>query len=479
MKGLRRTIPKLEQQFERMSGTVSDSTKELKSVTEKSEPKQSHEDTFVRPPVNLVQDLKDGINYILFNPAASLLVCPLLLFLESAALKIITRKVAYTEIDYEAYMEQIEMISYQGNDNYTEIRGGTGPLVYPAGHVFIYKMMYGLTNGMEFINNGQVIFRYLYLMTLIMQFICYDSLAIPPWCMILACLSKRLHSIYVLRLFNDCFTTFFMVLTVTLLLLASKIDYTKWKKKNILLLVCSLCYSFAVSIKMNALLYLPGVLTSIFILTNNNILLSLLNGIVMVLWQVVIALPFLKTYPWDYINGAFNFKRQFMFEWSINWQFMDEETFHDALFQKSLLVSQLVLIVTIILMKYPNIFHDLLYSIISPKKHVTSVKNPTSIIAFLLIMSNYIGIIFSRSLHYQFLSWYHWTIPVLIHWSGLPVYLSPIWYLCHEYCWNSYPPNANASLILFVCNCTLIMFIFIRQLQNDDDDEILQDKKNK
>lgn len=246
-----------------------------------------------------------------------------------------------------------------------------------------------------------------------------------------------------------------------------------------LTLLCSLCYTIAVSIKMNALLYLPGLLISIFILTNNNIILCLLNGILMVAWQVLIALPFLKTYPWEYINGAFNFRRQFMYVWSVNWQFMDEETFSDALFQKSLLVSQIVLTITVILLKYPGIFHDIFSSINFTKKQANSVKNPTSTVAFMLIMSNFVGIIFSRSLHYQFLSWYHWTIPILMHWSGLPVYIGPIWYLCHEYCWNSYPPNSNASLLLFICNCTLVMLIFVKQFPNKVDDERLQEKKSK
>lgn len=462
-----------------MADIIEKSAQQDEPVVSSSEPKQIQEPAFVRPPVDLIQDIKDGINYILFNPNASLIVGPLLLILESAALKIITKKIAYTEIDYEAYMEQIEMISYQGNHNYTEIRGGTGPLVYPAGHVFIYKMMYWLTGGSEDIYNGQVFFRYIYLVTMALQFICYNTLELPPWCMILACLSKRLHSIYVLRLFNDCFTTLFMVLTVTLLLISSKIDNSKWKMKSMLTLLCSLCYTIAVSIKMNALLYLPGLLISIFILTNNNIILCLLNGILMVAWQVLIALPFLKTYPWEYINGAFNFRRQFMYVWSVNWQFMDEETFSDALFQKSLLVSQIVLTITVILLKYPGIFHDIFSSINFTKKQANSVKNPTSTVAFMLIMSNFVGIIFSRSLHYQFLSWYHWTIPILMHWSGLPVYIGPIWYLCHEYCWNSYPPNSNASLLLFICNCTLVMLIFVKQFPNKVDDERLQEKKSK
>lgn len=448
-----------------------------RAVNKEKTDNQNGKSEFVRPPLDLIQDIKDGMNYILFNPNAALLVGPLLLFLESAALKIIVKNVPYTEIDYQAYMQQIEMIQHQHNLNYSEIRGDTGPLVYPAGHVAIYRLMYRITNGVSSINNGQVCFRYLYLMTLVLQFICYDMLQISPWCMLLACFSKRLHSIYVLRLFNDCFTTFFIVLTVTLLLFVNKLNNSSRKSRLIVLMLASLSYSIAVSIKMNALLYLPGIIVSIFILSDNSILLSLLNGAIMIIWQIFIALPFLKTYPLEYFHGAFNFKRQFMYKWSINWQFLGEETFQNTLFQKSLLVSQFMLILTVILMIYPSFFQDIFKSILLRKKENITKRDNTSAIAFLLIMSNFIGILFSRSLHYQFLSWYHWTIPILMFWSKLPIYVGPFWYLLHEYCWNSYPPNSRASLILFICNCTMIGLIFLKYEPQNIQVETIKDKK--
>jgi alpha-1,3-mannosyltransferase len=70
-----------------------------------------------------------------------------------------------TEIDWTAYMQQVEQY-IKGQRDYAEIRGDTGPLVYPGLHVYIYRGLYGLTNGGTNILAGQVIFAGLYLASL-------------------------------------------------------------------------------------------------------------------------------------------------------------------------------------------------------------------------------------------------------------------------------------------------------------------------
>lgn len=441
--------------------------------------------------MNWLQDIKDAFNFVVFNPDGLLIVGPLMLLLESAALKVITKRVAYTEIDYKAYMEQIEMIKIDKCFDYSQIEGGTGPLVYPAGHVLIYKFMYWITSGMNNLYYGQVAFRYLYLSTLFLQLIIYNYLQLPPIFVVLASLSKRLHSIYVLRLFNDSFTTFFIVWTVLLFTAGTRLPLRS-SYRYLCALLGSVTYSFAVSVKMNALLYLPAILLAIYLSCNGNLLKSSFCILSMVLWQVSVALPFLSTYPWEYLHCAFNFKRQFMFQWSINWQFIGEMGFQDSLFQKSLLLSQMLIIIMIIFVAYPGrLLEDALQSLkhpmtdillvhenstpdldnVVPVNHTTNDEELSNIYAeqqqklqkasipLLLILTNFVGILFARSLHYQFLSWYHWTIPALLHWSQLNTVVCLVLFVLNEYCWNVYPPNPHSSALFVFVNSIILLSV--------------------
>jgi len=446
-------------------------------VDQKNDPKNQE---FVRPPLTLGSDILHGIKYALFNPEANLIVMPILMLLESMVLKVIIGNVSYTEIDYKAYMEQIDMIK-EGELNYDNIKGGTGPLVYPAGHVLLYKMMYWVTDGMNHIESGQTAYRFFYLLTLFHQFMIYYKLSIPPWCVALVCLSKRIHSIYVLRLFNDCFTTFFVICSFLGLIRGGTLK-SKWLKIGVCTLV-SVVYSFAVSIKMNALLFFPGVAVGIYYICDGTLFLCLYSLMLMIGLQIVVGYQFLQAFSWQYLNGAFNFRRQFMYDWSINWQFIGEEGFLSSSFQRSLLVSQIIMLLFVFISKYPRLIKQIALSIIHPFTSTVhlSTKTYSELIPYLFIMSNFIGIIFSRSLHYQFLTWYHWTLPILISWSGLPIYLGSIWYIAHEYCWNSFPPNPTASIALVSLNAFLLIVVLIRKgcpVKELEEEARLQEKKN-
>jgi len=73
-----------------------------------------------------------------------------------------------------------------------------------------------------------------------------NYLQVPPYVFPMLILSKRLHSIFMLRLFNDCFAVFF--------LFGSILCY-----QSGLWTAGSLMYSLGVGVKMSLLLALPAV----------------------------------------------------------------------------------------------------------------------------------------------------------------------------------------------------------------------------
>jgi hypothetical protein len=62
-----------------------------------------------------------------------------------------------------------------GERNYVKLWGSTGPLVYPAAHVYIYSGLYKLTDGGTNIRLGQILFAVLYLVMLAVVIACYRS----------------------------------------------------------------------------------------------------------------------------------------------------------------------------------------------------------------------------------------------------------------------------------------------------------------
>lgn len=431
---------------------------------------------------NVLLDLVNGISFLFFDPQANKIIIPALLFAESILTKIIVKNVGYTEIDYTAYMEQVAQIN-DGELDYANIYGGTGPLVYPAGHVFIYKILNILTKGTENIRAGQTIFGYLYTFTQCLTFLVFANLELPPWCFYLTCLSKRLHSIYVLRLFNDCFATMYVLLMVLSLQYSISYKGCKFVPTALRNYVAPFFYSASISIKMNALLYFPGFLIALYFLNNENLASMIPSVLILVVFQAVIAYPFLTNGSLvrsSYFANAFDFKRKFMYKWTVNWKFLDSDTFNSDYFHKILFLAHVVLLISILSTKFlsskqtdrslaqliKNGF-KINRSTISSKHIVnSSTLVSTKYITLLLVVTNFIGVLCARSLHYQFLAWYSWTYPILLNtvfdntiYGLVP---STFVFIAHEWCWNVYPSSSLSSSVLFVLNLLVLLGTWAR-----------------
>lgn len=71
----------------------------------------------------------------------------LLLAGEAMICAAIVLKVPYTQIDWRSYMQEVEGPVVHGVWDYTQLRGETGPLVYPGGFVYLYAALRTIAGG--------------------------------------------------------------------------------------------------------------------------------------------------------------------------------------------------------------------------------------------------------------------------------------------------------------------------------------------
>ena len=256
-------------------------------------------------------------------------------------------------------------------------------------------------------------------------------------------LSKRLHSIFVLRLFNDCFAVFFLW---TALYLCQRRLWT----------LSSLTYSWGLGIKMSLLLVLPAL----------GVILFLARGVgagfkqvwLIAQLQVIIAFPFLPAGPMLYLSRAFEFSRQFLFKWTVNWRFVGEDIFLSREFSMALLVGHVTTLLLFITTRWVRPAErsviDIIWEALDFKEplgkmqHAVSIRVSPNYILTTILTAISIGMLFARSLHYQFYAYIAWATPFLLWRSGLhPILQFGLW-AAQEWAWNVYPSTNASSMVV-------------------------------
>ena len=99
--------------------------------------------------------------------------------------------------------------------------------------------------------------------------------------------------------------------------------------------------SLAVSIKMNIMLFSPGLLVLLLLRHGWRGTLPLISLCALI--QLVLGAPFLLANPLGYITRSFDIGRQFFFKWTVNWRFLPEWLFLHRGFHTALLTATIVL----------------------------------------------------------------------------------------------------------------------------------------
>ncbi|WVW84139.1 hypothetical protein I302_106168 [Kwoniella bestiolae CBS 10118] len=373
-------------------------------------------------------------------------------------------KIPYTKIDWPAYIQQVEMF-LNGERDYSKIEGETGPLVYPALHLYIYAAFYKLLPSIDSIRPAQYIFLGFYITTLLLVSTIYylsgKTKHYPQILLIPLCLSKRLHSIFLLRLFNDPIAMMIFYGSVVAFMLGGKYG---WRAGSVL-------FSLALGVKMNILLFLPGLLVLLFQYRG---VYGTIEGIMTIgAIQILLPSPYFLSSAYlskAYFTSAFDFSRQFLYEWTVNWRFIDEKSFLSRERATLLLAGHLGIVGLFAAFKWSPVPGGTLAVLKDglgrwSKPAVGHGQLPSYHIPLTLFTSSLVGILFARSLHYQFQSWYFHQLPFLLYsggaWGNL---LSGIviW-LMIEYAWEITPATPLSSGLLMLGHVLILGGLFIKR----------------
>lgn len=261
------------------------------------------------------------------SPALTHTVYPLIVLCDAVVSICILRFVKFTNIDFVAYMEEVEPVVLRFETNYSKLNGGTGPIAYPAGFVYFYSFISLITNGGEEIFTAQMIFFGLHLLTTIVVAKIYVLGKAPCWTLVLALMSKRVHSIFLLRMFNDAISACFAYISILLLL-------------NEHSTIASCFLSLAVSVKIGPCFYWAPF--GLRLILDGGWANAIPKLSLIVLIQLVLGLPFLLTDHKAYIGRSFGGPGDLQQVWSVNWKFLPSELFHHVNFQLLLFATYVI-----------------------------------------------------------------------------------------------------------------------------------------
>ncbi|TPX46422.1 dolichyl-P-Man:Man5GlcNAc2-PP-dolichol alpha-1,3-mannosyltransferase [Synchytrium endobioticum] len=374
----------------------------------------------------------------------------LLLFFETSLNGLIISYIPYTEIDWTTYMQQVAAF-LAGERDYANLQGDTGPLVYPAGFVYIYAALARLTSLGTNIHLAQLLFAILYITTIAIVCLIYAHTDTPPYIMALLALSRRMHSIYVLRLFNDGWAMLPMYACILAML------HRKW-------ILASILYSIALSVKMNILLYAPAY--ALAIVKTHPWASALAHACIIVSIQVLLSLPFLS-HPSSYMARSFELGRRFTYKWSVNWKFLAEDTFQSRPWAVFLIFAHLITLLAFLVWRWCRRDGGLWMLLKRAMGVLPRLDQRADDMVHMMFTCNFVGIVFARTLHYQFYSWYFMTLPYLLWRTRLSVVTRLLLLGVIEVCWNVYPSTPLSSSALGISH--LIVLAAVAYGDSDQD----------
>lgn len=187
--------------------------------------------------------------------------------------------------------------------------------------------------------------------------------------------------------------------------------------------------------------------------------------------QILIAFPFLPVDAMGYLNRAFEFSRQFLFRWTVNWRFVGEEMFLSREFSYSLLAGHISILAIFVLTRWlkpaQRPIQDMIKRALNREEPLGDIQMQVSrritpsFILTTILTANVVGMLYARSLHYQFYAYLAWSTPFLLWKSGLhPICQYALW-TAQEWAWNVYPSTSLSSIVVVGIMATTVAAVWL------------------
>lgn len=175
--------------------------------------------------------------------------------------------------------------------------------------------------------------------------------------------------------------------------------------------------------------------------------------------QIVLGLPFLRHNWFNYLHKAFELSRVFTFEWTVNWKFLPEDVFVSKQLALGLLCAHMLFLV-LFLQKHFNIIGTFRAVLYKPLAIYEPFPIRSEVVVTSLFVTNFVGIAFARTLHYQFYSWFYPTLPYLLWKTNMPLLFKVKSLIVAEYAFNAFPATPASSIVLQLMNIFLVISLY-------------------
>jgi len=179
--------------------------------------------------------------------------------------------------------------------------------------------------------------------------------------------------------------------------------------------VGSVLFSLAVSVKMNIFLFAPAMLLLLLLVDGAHFAISNISICAMV--QFAVGAPFLYNNFVNYIRCAFGGFGDLKHKWTVNLKFLPEDIFLSRSTTVLLLCCHVSVLIAFVMRKWSNDIERPALLARSAQKFSSSTADISlshERIVSTMLICNFVGVVFSRSLHFQFYCWYFHALPLLL-----------------------------------------------------------------